>query len=72
SNSYKPTYTFPEDISDTKSEEGLDDFPHRPSYGKSRPKADDSGYRSEPEGRYKDLMKHRSKSTTSESREVRR
>uniref|UniRef100_A0A0B7A9T0 Sorbin and SH3 domain-containing protein 1 n=1 Tax=Arion vulgaris TaxID=1028688 RepID=A0A0B7A9T0_9EUPU len=70
-NLYKPTYTFPDDISDTKSEEGLDASPYRPSYGKQRPKVDDSGYRSEPEGRYKDLMKTRSKSTV-DSRESRR
>ncbi|XP_012936388.1 uncharacterized protein LOC101862791 [Aplysia californica] len=72
-NTYKPTYSFPDDISDTKSEEGLDDRPYRPSYGRSssRSKVDESGYRSEPEGRYKDLWKSRSKST-SESNETRR
>ncbi|CAL1541904.1 unnamed protein product, partial [Lymnaea stagnalis] len=72
SNTYKPTYSFPDDISDTKSEEGLDEHPYRSSYGKSRPKVDDSGYRSEPEGRFKDLMKYRSKSTTSDTKETRR
>ncbi|GFO23492.1 sorbin and sh3 domain-containing protein 2 [Plakobranchus ocellatus] len=64
-NTYKPTYTFPDDISDTKSEEGLDVGSYRPSYGKSKSKVDDSGYRSEPEGRHKDVMKFRSKSTSS-------
>ncbi|KAH9502327.1 hypothetical protein Btru_073469, partial [Bulinus truncatus] len=72
SNTYKPTYSFPDDISDTKSEEGLDDSPYRPSYGKPRSKVDESGYRSEPEGRYKNLMKNRSKSISSDTKEVRR
>lgn len=69
-NKYRPTYKFPDDISDTKSEE--DFTPYRPSYERSASLKDDSGYRSEPEGRYKDLMRRSRSTSEKEPREPRR
>ncbi|KAK7111249.1 hypothetical protein V1264_010918 [Littorina saxatilis] len=71
-NKYRPTYKFPDDISDTKSEEDFN--PYRPSYERTvKSKADDSGYRSEPEGRHtKDLFRRHRSTSEREPREPRR
>ncbi|ESO89031.1 hypothetical protein LOTGIDRAFT_228968 [Lottia gigantea] len=63
-NDYTPTYRFPEEISDTRSEEEVN--PYRPSYEIPSRFIDDAGYRSEPEGKSKNLFKNRSKSTSSD------
>ncbi|KAK7111251.1 hypothetical protein V1264_010918 [Littorina saxatilis] len=72
-NKYRPTYKFPDDISDTKSEEDFN--PYRPSYERTvkSKAADDSGYRSEPEGRHtKDLFRRHRSTSEREPREPRR
>ncbi|KAL8600635.1 hypothetical protein ACOMHN_030291 [Nucella lapillus] len=69
-NTYRPTYKFPDDISDTKSEEDFN--PYRPAYERSTSAKDESGYRSEPEGRYKDLFRRHRTTSEREPRESRR
>ncbi|XP_076458554.1 LOW QUALITY PROTEIN: uncharacterized protein LOC143292252 [Babylonia areolata] len=69
-NTYRPTYKFPDDISDTKSEEDFN--PYRPAYERSSSAKDESGYRSEPEGRYKDLFRRHKSASEREPREPRR
>ncbi|XP_050393870.1 uncharacterized protein LOC126811885 [Patella vulgata] len=80
-NTYRPTYQFPEDHSDTKSVEAKTKEksdtevngkvnPYRPSYELPSRFADESGYRSEPEGRSYGKPKNRSKSISDESRRL--
>ncbi|XP_048256915.1 sorbin and SH3 domain-containing protein 1-like isoform X38 [Haliotis rufescens] len=87
-NTYRPTYQFPDDVSDTRSEEAKTKTPekkpenenekkpkqngerdengninpYKPSYEFPSKVKDESGYRSEPEGRYKDLYRPRYRS----------